>query len=61
MKIVIEAEPKEIADLLLALEDRPVEKTFSVLLEKNNIIKSQEDIHNYIQRFCQKIHSASPD
>lgn len=60
MKITIDAEPKEIADLLLAIEDRPTEKTFSVLLD-NNIIKSQEDIHNYIQQFGQKIHSASPD
>lgn len=61
MKITIDAEPKEVANLLLAIEERPVEKTFSVLLEGNNIIKSQEDIHNYIQRFGQKIHSASPD
>ncbi len=61
MKIVIEAEAKEMAELLLAIEERPMEKTISIPVDDNGNFNSPEDIRKYIRRFGQKTHSVLPD
>lgn len=54
MKIVIESEPKETAELLQSIEARPEEKKFSVLIDARCTTDLQKEIRKYSQEFGQK-------